>query len=110
MRGFLMLDSGDITGMGTKAFVSASYTGYDNPFNNYGRVKKQQYNGRIYQEIGSNGDLVSITGHYNENRNNFFGHVEISDFPTTRTHRFYLITYPYTPHPTRPERGRFGNK
>src|SRR3546814_14613305 len=77
MRGFLMLDSGDITGMGTKAFVSASYTGYDNPFNNYGRVKKQQYNGRIYQEIGSNGDFVSITGHYNENRNNFFGSFEL---------------------------------
>lgn len=100
MRGFLMIDTGDITGMGTKAFVSASYTGYDNPFNNYGRVKKQQYNGRIYQEIGSNGDFVSVAGHYNENRNNFFGSFQLPDFPTARKDRFYDINYPCTIDPT----------
>ena len=68
IRGFVMLDSGDLTGVGTKAFVSASYVKYDNPYNNYGEVFKQQYNGRIYQDIGSNGDFVSVAGHYNENR------------------------------------------
>ncbi|MCC2975804.1 TonB-dependent receptor [Sphingomonas sp. PL-96] len=72
-RVFGMIDTGDITGMGTKAFASASWVSYDNPFNNYGRVKKQQYNARIYQDLGGNGDFVSIAGHYNQARNNFFG-------------------------------------
>lgn len=94
MRGFGMVDFGDFTGMGTTAFVSASYTRYDNPFNNYGVVDKQQYNGRIYQKIGDNGDFISVAGHYNENRNNFFGSFAVTDFPTTRRARFYEINYP----------------
>lgn len=98
-RIFGMLDSGDITGMGTTAFVSGSYTTYENPFNNYGEVEKKQFNGRILQEIGGNGDFLSVAGHYNENRNNFFG-----SFPVTtlidmiedgdKTARFYDINYP----------------
>lgn len=72
-RVFGMIDTGDITGMGTKAFASASWVSYDNPFNNYGRIKKQQYNARIYQDLGGNGDFISIAGHYNQARNNFFG-------------------------------------
>lgn len=48
MRGFVMVDTGDFTGIGTKAFFSASYTRYNNPFNNYGTNEKQQYNGRIW--------------------------------------------------------------
>jgi hypothetical protein len=39
--------------------VSASRAVNDNPFNNYGRVKKQQYNARIYQPLGG-GDFLSI--------------------------------------------------
>ncbi|WP_417620820.1 TonB-dependent receptor [Parasphingorhabdus sp.] len=96
MRGFGMIDTGDITGMGTKAFVSASYVRYDNPFNNYGRVDKQQYNGRIWQDIGSDGDFVAVAGHYNENRNNFFGSFSLNSFPETRADRFYDINYPCT--------------
>lgn len=52
-RVFGMIDTGDITGMGTKAFASASWVSYDNPFNNYGRIKKQQYNARIYQDLAA---------------------------------------------------------
>jgi len=96
MRGFLMIDTGDITGIGTKAFVSASYTRYNNPFNNYGKVDKQQYNARIWQDIGSNGDFVSVAAHYNENRNNFFGSFTLPNFPTTKADRFYDINYPCT--------------
>lgn len=77
MRGFFMVDTGDFTGVGTKAWVSASYTRYNNPFNNYGVVDKQQYNGRIWQDIGDNGDFIAIAGHYNQNRNNFFGSVNL---------------------------------
>ncbi|MDF7776636.1 TonB-dependent receptor [Sphingomonas sp. AOB5] len=110
-RVFGMLDTGDFTGMGTKAFVSASWTNARQPFNNYGRIQKQQYNGRIYQEIGSNGDFVSVSGHYNENRNNFFGSVPLrtdasasrivgpnsaNRFPLTNAERFYNINYPCT--------------
>ncbi|WP_324826587.1 TonB-dependent receptor [Qipengyuania zhejiangensis] len=96
MRGFGMIDTGDITGMGTKAFFAASYTRYNNPFNNYGKVEKQQYNGRIWQDIGSNGDFIAVSGHYNENRNNFFGSFGLTDFPETKSDRFYDINYPCT--------------
>lgn len=94
MRGFAMIDTGDFTGMGTKAFVAGSYTYYDNPFNNYGKVEKKQVNGRIWQDIGDNGDFVAIAGHYNENRNNFFGSFTLPQFPTTREARFYNVGAP----------------
>jgi iron complex outermembrane receptor protein len=68
-----MIDTGEIGPWGTRAFVSASHAKNDNPFNNYGKVDKQQYNAKIYQPIGNNGDFVSVAGHYNQNRNNFFG-------------------------------------
>ncbi|MXO96469.1 TonB-dependent receptor [Erythrobacter aquimaris] len=73
MRGFLMVDTGDITGSGTKAFGSVSYTTYGVPYNPYGKIDKTQFNGRIWQDIGANGDFISISGHYNQNRNNFAG-------------------------------------
>lgn len=94
MRGFAMIDTGDFTGMGTKAFFAGSYTTYENPFNNYGKVEKKQVNARIWQDIGSNGDFVAIAGHYNENRNNFFGSFSLPTFPQTRRARFYNINFP----------------
>ncbi len=100
-RIFGMVDTGVFTPWGTRAFVSASTASNDNPFNNYGRVDKQQYNGRIYQPIGSNGDFISIAGHYNENRNNFFGSVSLrndrlvpSGFPQSSDDREYNINFP----------------
>ncbi|UZK68296.1 TonB-dependent receptor [Sphingomonas sp. S1-29] len=106
-RVFGMLDTGDITGFGTKAFASASWTTYDNPFNNYGKIRKQQYNARIYQDIGSNGDFVSIAGQWNENRNNFFGSAPLRDedsrapgtgsgnrFPRNFDEATYKVDYP----------------
>ncbi|WP_431468851.1 TonB-dependent receptor [Sphingosinithalassobacter sp. LHW66-3] len=94
-RIFGMIDTGDLTGMGTKAFFSASYAHAESAFNNYGVTEKQQYNGRIYQELGANGDYISVAGHYNENRNNFFGsNFRLSGFPTEGEGRFYDINYP----------------
>lgn len=94
MRGFAMIDTGDFTGFGTKAFVAGSYTTYKNPFNNYGKVEKKQLNARIWQDIGSNGDFVAIAAHYNQNRNNFFGSFSLPNFPKTREARFYNINFP----------------
>ncbi len=114
-RIFGMVDTGVFTPFGTRAFFSASHAENHNPFNNYGRIDKEQYNGRIYQPIGGDGDFVSIAGHYNVNRNNFFGSLPLrldttqsstnpaprlagsgsgNRFPITRDERFYDIAFP----------------
>lgn len=97
-RVFGAIDTGEFTPWGTRAFVAASMSQNDNVYNNRGEIYKQQYNGRIYQPIGSNGDFVSVSGHYNQNRNNFFGSVGLRNdrdvpggFPETRDDRFYTI-------------------
>ena len=102
-RIFGLVNLGEFTPWGTRAFLSASTASNDNPFNNYGRVRKKQFNGRIWQPIGDNGDFVSVAGHYNENRNNFFGSVSLrndrdvpSGFPQSKDEREYDIAYPCT--------------
>ncbi|MFZ5748035.1 MAG: TonB-dependent receptor [Pseudomonadota bacterium] len=91
-RGFVMFDTGDFTGFGTKAWFSASKADNKSTFSNYGGVDKQQYNGRIYQEIGTNGDFVSVSGHYNQNRNNFNGSpLSNVAYPLKPSSRFYEI-------------------
>ena len=72
-RFFGVFNTGEFGPWGTRAWVSASTAKNDVPFNNYGKIDKQQYNAKIWQPIGSNGDFVSIAGNYNQNRNNFFG-------------------------------------
>ncbi|WP_294338857.1 TonB-dependent receptor [uncultured Sphingomonas sp.] len=72
-RIFGMINTGTLTSFGTKAWVAASRASNDVVFNNFGEINKQQYNAKIYQPIGSGRDFISISGHYNQNRNNFFG-------------------------------------
>lgn len=79
MRGFGMVDTGDITGGGLTAFLSASYQRYGVPYNPYGNVDKTQFNGRVYQTLGSEGDFISVAGHWNQNRNNFAGSESVDD-------------------------------
>lgn len=115
MRGFAKIETGDLTSSGTRAFFSASTALNDNPFNNYGRVNKQQYNAKIYQPLGGD-DFVSVSGHYNQNRNNFFGSSPLrldttrligantvprivgtgnqNRYPANADERKYLINYP----------------
>ena len=115
-RLFGMIQTGSFTPWDTRAFVSASYTKNDNPFNNYGKVYKQQYNAKIYQPIGTRGDFVALAGHYNQNRNNFFGSSPLrwdttrvvggvsvprivggqanNRFPMNNDERKYLVNYP----------------
>ncbi|HET9639097.1 MAG TPA: TonB-dependent receptor [Allosphingosinicella sp.] len=115
-RLFGMIETGSFTPWDTRAFVSASYASNDNPFNNYGKVYKQQYNAKVYQPIGTKGDFVAIAGHYNQNRNNFFGSAPLRQdltrvvsgvtvprlvgtqtnnrYPTNNDEREYLLNYP----------------
>jgi iron complex outermembrane recepter protein len=70
-RIFGMVDTGVFTSFGTKMFVSAS-TARNDKFKGPGEIYKQQYNAKIYQPIGDDGDFISLAGHYNQNRNNFY--------------------------------------
>jgi iron complex outermembrane receptor protein len=126
-RLFGMIETGSFTPWDTRAFVSASYAKNDNPFNNYGKVYKQQYNAKIYQPIGTKGDFVALAGHYNQNRNNFFGSAPLRQdltrvigtgasavtvprlvgtqannrYPTNNDEREYLLNYPCLMAPAR---------
>ncbi|WP_395613093.1 TonB-dependent receptor [Allosphingosinicella sp.] len=72
-RVFGVVDTGRFTPWGTRAFFSGSMATNDAVYGNRGVIYKQQYNGMIYQPIGSHGDFISVAAHYNQNRNNFFG-------------------------------------
>ncbi len=76
-RIFGVVDTGEFTSFGTRAFVSASTTSNHSPFNERALVHKEQYNARIYQPLGDNGDFLSIAGHFNKGRNNFQGSVPL---------------------------------
>lgn len=106
MRIFAKVETGDLTASGTRAWFSMSRATNDNPFNNYGKVNKQQYNAKIYQPLRGD-DFISISGHYNQNRNNFFGSLPLrldpnrtvgsgssNRFPANADERKYLINYP----------------
>ena len=99
-RIFGSVDTGEFGPFGTRAFFAASHSENDNVFNRSGKIDKQQYNARLYQPIGDNGDFISIAGHYNQARNNFFGSVPLRidpvtgvavRFPTDGDGRFYTI-------------------
>jgi iron complex outermembrane receptor protein len=72
-RIFGKIDTGEFGPWGTKAWISASHAENNVVFNDFGKIRKAQYNAKIYQPIGSNGDFISVSGNYNVNRNNFFG-------------------------------------
>jgi iron complex outermembrane receptor protein len=115
-RVFGMIETGSIGPFGTRAFVAASKATNDNPFNNYSKVNKQQYNAKIYQPFGNAGDFVSVAGHYNQNRNNFFGSLPLRQdltrvvggvtvprivggqannrYPTNNDERQYFVNFP----------------
>jgi iron complex outermembrane receptor protein len=82
-RVFGMIDTGEFTPFGTKAFIAASDTGYEK-FRGPGDIEKRQYNARVYQPIGSNGDFVSIAAHFNSNRNNSYNSGTAADYFANR--------------------------
>lgn len=85
-RVFGQVNTGAFTSFGTKAWFAASSANNNVVFNDFGKINKSQFNARIYQPIGSNGDFVSLSGNYNVNRNNFFGSQSLSltAFPSSR--------------------------
>nr|WP_316630066.1 TonB-dependent receptor [uncultured Brevundimonas sp.] len=78
-RFFGMVDTGEFGPWGTTAWFAASKTMYDH-FIGAGGVDKTQYNGRLYQRLGDNGDFLSLTAHYNENRNSFIARKTLAQF------------------------------
>jgi len=112
-RLFGLVQTGNLTSGGLRAFLSASRATNNTIYGGIGKIDKQQYNAKIYQPIGTNGDFISLAGHYNENRNNFFGSAPLrrdagrvvgsgsaNRFPVTRDERFYETARCLTPTPT----------
>ncbi len=116
MRIFAKVETGDLTPGGVRAWFALSRATNKLPFNGYGKVNKQQYNAKVYFPLGGS-DFITVAGHYNQNRNNFFGSVPLrtdlvqsltnaavrivgpnnsNRFPTTGDERFYNINYPCT--------------
>lgn len=115
-RVFGMVETGELTSSGTRAWFAASTAKNRVPYNGYGKIDKQQYNFKIYQPLGAS-DFIAVSGHYNENRNNFFGSLPLrvdttqsptvttprtagsgssNRYPITNDERFYTINVPCT--------------
>ena len=77
-RAFGELDLGTFGPFDTRAFIAAS-TAINDKFKGPGQINKRQFNARIYQSLGSNGDFISLAGHYNRNRNAFYRNPSLSD-------------------------------
>ena len=99
-RVFGMVDTGNLTSSGLRAFISASNLTSGTTFYREGKIDRQQYNARLYQPLGSNGDFISIASTLDVNRKNFFGSVALRNdlttptparFPQTKDERFYSI-------------------
>lgn len=82
-RGIAILDSGAFGPFDTTAWVSGSYTKYEK-FKGPGSLEKYQGNFRVYQKLGDSGDFVSVIGHYNRNRNNFYQNLTLAQFRNNR--------------------------
>ncbi|MBF7012146.1 TonB-dependent receptor [Novosphingobium resinovorum] len=98
-RFFAKVETGDLTSSGLRAYFTGSYLRNGPSFSNYGKVEKKQFNTKIYQPLGDNGDFISLAGHYNENRNNFGGSpLRANAFTGDKDQRFYELAngYPCT--------------
>jgi iron complex outermembrane recepter protein len=103
-RIFGIVHTGVFTPFGTSAYFTASKADNDAIFGGIGKIDKQQYNFKVYQPVGADGDFVSFAGHWNRNRNNFFGSIPLrldpnrvvggsssNRFPITKDERFYEV-------------------
>lgn len=65
-----IIDTGNITKGGLRAWLAASSATNDVWYGGVGKINKKEYNFKLYQPLGSNGDFISLGGHWNSNRNN----------------------------------------
>jgi iron complex outermembrane receptor protein len=77
-RIFGKFDTGELGPWGTRSFLAASRQDYDK-FKGPGSLQKTQLNGRIYQELGGDRDFMSLSVHWNRNRNNFYRNLSFAD-------------------------------
>ena len=77
-RFFGMISPGEFGPWGTRAWASYSVASNDK-FKGPGKINKKQFNARVYQTLGNNGDFLSLGAHYNRNRNNFYRNPSVSD-------------------------------
>jgi iron complex outermembrane recepter protein len=77
MRIYTSVDTGNLTDSGLRAFVAAEKLDYNWAYS-AGKINKTQLNARVYQPLGDNGDFISLSGHYNENRNHFGGSIALN--------------------------------
>jgi iron complex outermembrane receptor protein len=96
-RVFGMIETGDFWDGGPRGFVSASRSRND-LFRGPGKIEKQQYNARIYQPLAGR-DFISISGHYNQNRNNFYRNPNINDIRSALVNPAFI---PASGNPTPP--------
>lgn len=100
-----LFDTGEFGPWGTSAWFAVSRQEYDK-FKGMGELNKQQYNMRIWQPLGSHGDFVSLSAHWNENRNHSYyspnvGNADRSVLPEVETNPLgwdtdFALTYlPY---------------
>ena len=79
-RVFVRADTGAFGPWGTTAYVAASRTEYDK-FRGPGELEKTQFNGKVYQDLGGDGNFASLAGHFNRNRNNsYFNNYTLANF------------------------------
>jgi iron complex outermembrane receptor protein len=78
-RFFGVIDTGKVGPWGTSAWFSYA-DAINDVFNGPGKIHKKQYNARIYQPLGDNGDFISLIANYNENRNNFINRMTLAQF------------------------------
>ncbi|QAY79469.1 TonB-dependent receptor [Sphingosinicella sp. BN140058] len=78
-----IINTGNFGPFDTRAWFQASDQEYDK-FRGPGKLHKTQFNARIYQPLGSNGDFFSIAGHFNRNRNNSYNSGTAADYAANR--------------------------
>jgi len=78
-RGFGRFETGEVGPWNTKAWVAVSALEYDK-FKGPGDMEKQQYNFKILQDFGDNGDFITLAGHWNRNRMAFYRNTSIANY------------------------------
>jgi iron complex outermembrane receptor protein len=84
-RVFAGFDTGEIGPWDTTAFMTVSRQRYDK-FKGPGHIQREQFNGRVYQSIGDNGDFVSVAASWNSGRNNFYRNISKSQLAFYNAH------------------------